>query len=139
MLIVCLGCSTGEADKWARDQPEVVPAEGIVLFQGMPLEDATVVFSPVEGTHAASAVTDSAGRFILKSIRSKSGAVPGEYHVAIIKQQHGDEAPGVDETGAVIPPPMVSAIPEKYAHPKRSKLTAKVSETGSRDLKFDLK
>ncbi|WP_437201128.1 carboxypeptidase-like regulatory domain-containing protein [Planctomicrobium sp. SH664] len=137
LLTVCMGCG-GAGDRWIKSQPNVVPAEGVVLYDGAPVADAIVVFAPVEGNYAASAITDDAGKFVLSCLRNKPGVIAGDYKVTVMKQAVRDEAPQTDETGAVIPPPMENIIPDKYSNPRKSKLTASIPSQGTRELKFDL-
>jgi hypothetical protein len=127
-----------------------VPAKGIVLLDGQPLEGASVVFAPVApGTHAASAVTGSGGKFELKAFPSKAGAVPGSYQVGLQKTvEAGRGEPlnpkefGVDAGHAEkAPPPTLykSLVPEQYENAATSGLTAVIPDAGISDLKIELK
>jgi Carboxypeptidase regulatory-like domain len=134
-----VGCGGGD-DKEKLKRPKVAPAQGVVTYKGAPVEGATVVFSPTAGSTAASAVTDSSGRFSMSAFQSDSGAVPGKYKVSITKKeqppQSAQPAGGHDE-----PTPetaVKSLIPEKYANAEASQLTADIPEGGKTDLTFEL-
>ena len=55
----------------------------ILLADGQPLKGGTVQFIPSQGGLPASGKIDADGRFILKSLKSREGAAPGEYKVRI--------------------------------------------------------
>jgi hypothetical protein len=64
---------------------------GTVTFNGKPVEGATVTFVPKEGAtgepkpQAATAITDSNGRYAIGTFASGDGAIPGEYLVKVTK------------------------------------------------------
>ncbi|MBU6175941.1 MAG: hypothetical protein KGQ60_19215 [Planctomycetes bacterium] len=111
--------------------PKTVPAEGVVLLDGEPVADATVVFIAEQGTFNATGVSDKDGKFQLKAFDEKSGAVPGSYKVEISKS--------VMEKGAGPEVNMKFGLPRKYATFNTSGLTQSIGETGTKDIKFDLK
>jgi len=127
------GCSRYHEDEWSRKWPLRHPAQGFVEFDGSPLEGATVTFFTERvdrGNESFSAVgmTDSAGRFVLKTFRPNDGAVAGT-HIVMIEKSSVD-----DKTGRV-----VTSLPRRYARQETSGLTAEVTEKGPNDFTFQLK
>jgi len=149
VVVLLAGCSGGQ-DAWSQKLPATVPAEGIVLLDGQPVEGASIVLDPVApAKHAASAVTSSGGKFELKAFPSKEGAVPGSYQVGITKQvstgqgaawkpkEFGEDAGHAEKS----PPPTEwkNALPEKYETAQTSGLTVVIPEGGTSKLKIELK
>src|SRR4051794_33800544 len=68
-----------------------VPVEGVVVFDGKPLDKANLVFLPEdasrldEGQRQGSGFTDSEGHFRLETGNSV-GAYPGRYKVTVSKR-----------------------------------------------------
>ncbi|EAQ81948.1 carboxypeptidase-like regulatory domain-containing protein [Blastopirellula marina] len=125
--------------------PGGVEAKGIVLLDGVPLEGATVIFSPSGDGRSANAMTNEAGEFSLGTLEPADGILPGDYQVAIIKSIVDTNKVTLDpqavqeKTGQYPPsPPNIHLVPRKYANPERSGLTATISDEGSRDLKFEI-
>ncbi len=89
LLAVCLGCG-GESFSMA-------PVSGTITLDGKPLVDARVGFEPKRsGKELAAgpgsyANTDQQGRFVLKSLDGRKGAVVGTHRVWIrtIKTKEG--------------------------------------------------
>ncbi len=129
---VVVGCSRYHEDEWSRKWPPRHPAEGLVELDGTPLEGATVTFFTERadrGNEPFSAVglTDSMGRFVLKTFRPDDGAVAGTHIVMIEKSSYDDK------TGRVI-----TALPRRYARQETSGLAAEVTEQGPNDFTFQL-
>src|SRR5215831_14904763 len=61
-----------------------VPVEGVVNFDGHPVEGATVTFITADGKQSASGLTDASGHFSL-STANQPGALPGEYKIVVVK------------------------------------------------------
>jgi len=112
----------------------LVPAVGVVTLDGKPVADAGVIFTPVGGGPAASASTDSNGRFQLHTV-NRPGAVPGEHVVTVTKQ----ETTGLGDFGAVGPGGIKTIwnVPEKYSNPKTSGLEFEVGRN-SGNLQIEL-
>jgi hypothetical protein len=145
VLLLCAGwwgCGN-HVDPHLADWPAVVPAEGVVKYNVQPLDGATVVFSPTAGgEHGGSALTGADGKFVISAFPPDPGAVPGSYKVSVTKmsipatpevtaESHDAEVPPTEA-----PKPL---IPEQYADPARSGLTADIPQAGKQDLVFELK
>jgi hypothetical protein len=131
------GCSSG-----TRRAP-TYPVTGTVTMKGQPLEGATVVFVPAEGSsqEAASGITDAAGKFKLSTFLADDGSQEGEYRIKVSKfdikkptkeeqdkyisieeeqkMQFGDEKPT---------PPAKNLLPPKYANEASSGFTYTVKK-----------
>ena len=61
---------------------------GTVTLQGKPVAGAAITFVPTgEEGEAASAITDSEGKYALTTWEAGDGARPGEYRVKVSKQE----------------------------------------------------
>jgi hypothetical protein len=114
----------------------VVPAGGLVTFEGRAVEGANVIFSPVDGdqTLSSQSVTGPDGRFEMSTHSGGGkfvpGIAPGRYAVAITKL----DTAAVSSTLA----PPKDLLPKKYGNPQTSRLTADVTEGGENDFQFAL-
>lgn len=150
-VITLSGCGGG--DEWTANQPATVEAAGYVKINGMPVEGAAVTFAPVSGKHAASAVTDSNGYFELRAFKSKEGAVPGDYMVAVSKTEEIPESeqrkvkfdPGEDKEhadeaaeGGSVMAGWRNVLPSQFASPVTSGLKAEVPSGGTSELLIEL-
>ncbi len=150
-LGLLVGCGANE--------PDVHYVEGVVTMGGNPLADATVIFSPAEGSQGrpATGKTDAAGVYKLTDMQATyadRGAAAGEYQVSINKasedqieagQGEGGEAidDDAEEQGAEMAPDKVigglkSLVPAKYTRPDTSELTATVQAGRNEGVNFDL-
>jgi hypothetical protein len=140
-VLSCLGC--GGSDSSKANRPKVVPADGLVTYQGKPLEGATIVLSPTgEGKHGASAMSDANGQFQLSTFPPDLGAVPGDYKVAVSKQSVvviPEPPPGMHAEDMPRPPKPKALIPDKFANPEKSGLTTNIPEAGKTDIQIELK
>jgi hypothetical protein len=129
---------------------KLAPVTGTVTYKGAPLKTANIKFMPESGPMAVG-MTDENGKFKL-STNGRPGATVGLHKVAITKMSGGavetaapsnpkpedmmkmqKENMGKKNTGPK------SEIPERYANPDSSKLTADVSAKGAdNDFSFDL-
>src|SRR5262245_18867469 len=89
--LVLTGCSNSSP-------PPTYPVTCTVTSQGKPLAGAAVTFVPAgdEG-EAASAITDSDGKYALTTWRGGDGARPGEYRVKVSKQEQQTVDPSRSE------------------------------------------
>lgn len=131
------GCGM-QSDHWKDARPDTAPASGVVTLNGEPLEGAIVVFQPAapDGI-GASALTDGEGKFELKTFPPEAGVVPGSYAVSVMKTEMPKQQSGSSDDPD--PVHVISVIPEKYASPTESNLTAEIPVEGTDTLEFDLK
>ena len=116
--------------------PATTPVTGEVTLNGQPVAGADVAFMPtVEGPDSApaQAITDDAGRFEVVSLfdqgrTTRTGMVPGAYSVTITQLEPA--------TSTARPPR--NLLPEKYAAPESSELSAEVASEGEQHFKFEL-
>ena len=78
-----LGCSGG---------PAINEVEGVVTSNGKPLEKIQVNFYPNIDGPSSSALTDSSGKFVLKTTDSRSGAVVASHKVTLLVRSTGSRA-----------------------------------------------
>lgn len=124
------------------DAPKLSDVQGVVTFQGAPLSEANVVFTPSSGPIAIG-TTDAEGMFKL-STHGSPGASLGIHHVTIraykpLSPSSKKTAPDADDSEDQAGPPLVSSIPEKYGNPRESGLTAQVEGKKQNVFEFHLK
>ena len=135
------GCS----QKASSNRPQTVAVKGRVTLAGEPLAKATVSFQPDGKGNGAAGITDDGGTFTLSTFAAKDGAVPGKYKVTVTKVD--DTASGGDMTATGYAPPTESSaaskpksvVPEQYADPAKSGLTAEVAAGAANTFDFELK
>ncbi|MCE9630582.1 MAG: DUF4198 domain-containing protein [Planctomycetia bacterium] len=140
------GCSGRMNDKWRQMMPPTFQASGFVEYQGKPLTKATVVFHPRGGdsssARAAAGVTDSAGRFVLTTLKAGDGGAAGPYAVTIHKSilvTRDGRVPKPNEFGDILEPTTEKPlIPEKYFMPDTSGLSAEITPSGRNEFSFTL-
>lgn len=87
MLLLLPACGESESDN-----PATYPVTGTVIYQGSPVENATVVLTPIAGNaQGAMGNTDAEGKFSLTTFETGDGALPGEYKVRVFKYEIVDE------------------------------------------------
>lgn len=119
------------------------PVSGVVTYDGKPLEGASVLFIPQQGS-TGMGTTDSSGKYEI-STAGKPGAPLGKYDVTISKTIHT----GAPKPENPTPEDMAkmaaskegisykSVIPQKYGTPRGgSGLSATVTENGEKNV-FD--
>jgi hypothetical protein len=110
----------------------VVPVAGKVFYRGSPATGAEIVFRHVDPVtkklaEYASGRVEADGSFRLTSYRAYDGAAPGEHQVSITYYSWASGG----ERGA-------NRLPERYARPETSKLTATVEAGGRNEFVFEL-
>lgn len=145
MAMLAASCSRG-------DRPKVVPVTGVITYHNLPVEDASVMFTPIGigKEKAATAVTDAAGKFQLSTFGQADGAVPGQYKVTVFKSppaaETGDIENEVDENKVALqaadqelPETEVKPfLPEKYASAGTTLLDANVKDGEKNEFSFEL-
>ncbi len=88
IMLVCGVFAAATFPGCGGSAPTLVPAEGVLLIDGEPAADISVQFLPdeIEGEPRPTsyAVTDSEGRFTLKTYEQGEGAVLGGHNVILV-------------------------------------------------------
>ena len=136
--ILLSGVGRGESERSIPDK--TVNAEGVLTYQGKPLEDFMVTFHPSGTQRPATGKTDATGRFKLGTNNVGDGAVSGFHKVTAVYvapssgtiQEAGKEEPTAQPAAKV-------QIPKKYFTLDGTDLTVEIPAGGSTELKLDLK
>ena len=127
------GCGPSE---YAATIEPTVPAAGVIMYQGKPLDFYRVSFIP-EGKRPASGMTDKEGRFSLGTNAEGDGAVVGKHTVVVeYVGPPSNEEPG-KETFAP-PPASAVSVPEKFSSAETSGVNIDIPATGNADLEIKL-
>ena len=132
------------------DRPPTYPVTGTVTSQGKPVAGAAITFVPTGNDgEAASAITDSEGKYALTTWEQGDGARPGQYRVKVSKVEQGtvdpsklvqnlsyEEEQRIYVENAKPPPPPKRLIPIKFENEATSGLTHAVEEKATT---FDIK
>lgn len=114
-------------------------------MQGKPVDGAVITFVPTSNEgQAASAITDSEGRYALTTWQAGDGARPGEYRVKVSKQEQQTADPSkmvknlsIEEEQKIYVeskkprPPAKSLVPSKYQDESSSGLSHTVPNASS--------
>ena len=120
----------------------IVTVTGEVLYEGKPAKEIVILFEPksdaVLVSESGLAVTDSSGRFTLKSSSDKRGLEPGNYTVYM--NWKGPDNVN-DEYGDAGPPPgvEVKSNPSPYQFPaERPEIIVSVQGSGKNHFVFKI-
>lgn len=143
-LFAVIGVATLAASGCGKPGPQVHYVEGVVLLDGTPVADATVVFVPrAEDGLVATGRSSADGRFTLTSVRGgkpKGGALVGDYAVTFEKADYDLKGTGKTRDEDMDGVPLIHFIPQQYGDAVKSGLTATV-KTGRNvgpDFRFEL-
>lgn len=104
------------------------PVSGTVTQKGKPLEGAIVAFTPEADGRPASGTTDSSGKYVLTTLVSGDGAVPGSYNISIAKYDQKATLPAKSESGKPADPnDITNEYPEDYNELQASEIAAAIS------------
>ena len=67
--------------------PEIGHVTGTVTLDGRPVEGAMLFFEPTTGGRSSTALTDASGKYELKYIGDRMGALIGDHQVRITKSR----------------------------------------------------
>jgi hypothetical protein len=126
-LISLVGCGGNPAG-----YPATAPVTGTVTLDGVPLEGASITFSPARG-RSSSGTTDAEGKYELNYTGAIQGAMLGTHRVMISKWiTDPDYVPTAEEREWVkegeYQLPSIESLPERYRG-KASELSAEVKDT----------
>ena len=144
VMVLALGaCVSGCEPLADSGRPKTYPVSGTVTMNGSPVANAILSFQLADGSGSAAGVTDSQGRYELTTFAPGDGAVPGQYGVAITQFEKPPASTGVpDDHPDYNPnlPPFVAKnlLPERYAAPDSSGLTATITEGRNEGVNFEL-
>jgi hypothetical protein len=114
-LVAWAGCGGGG--------PAVEKVTGVVTLDGKPVEGATVSFVPAAGGLFASGLTAPDGTFTLNTAapgaKPGSGAVAGDYRVAIVKMESSGQGRTADPNDPSYDP--LASVSENPNAPKKPK------------------
>lgn len=125
-LLMLNGCS--------NSGPQLIEVHGKVTYQGKPVTQGTVSFSPksssVGGIRTGVGAIKSDGSYELQALPGKKGVQPGEYLVSVNSY-----------TGSFIDNDVVYIVPKKFAEPATSGLSVKLPADGDKSVEknFDLR
>jgi hypothetical protein len=135
LLLLMTGCGSSKLDG-------LVPASGTVTFNGSPVEQATIIFSPKSGetqARAASATTDSHGKFSMMTLYPGDGVFPGNYAVTIEKVETTGEVRYIEEKKeAVDDRQIIDLLPVKYNNTNTSDLSVSILARGDKAIELNL-
>lgn len=124
--------------------PQVQYVEGVVLLDGEPVADATVVFVPkaADGL-VATGRSKADGHFTLTSVRGgkpNGGALAGEYAVTFVKADYDLKGTGKTRDDDMDGVPLLHLIPPQYGDAEKSGLAATVKrgKNAGPDFRFEL-
>lgn len=145
--VLAIGCGGAEGD---TGRAETYETTGKITFDGKPVEDATVTFSPTGTQPPAVGRTDPEGNYSLRTYEDGDGAAAGDYTVLVMKETvTAAAAPTHDEVVASGGSPQAhsgapgasttkSELPTKYSSQATSDLKATVTEDGENNFDFNL-
>ena len=122
LILLHVGCTGGPSN------PKTYPVSGVVTQGGKPVENASVVFVPLNAScQPAMGTTDANGKYELTTTVAKDGAMPGKYGVKVAKYDKPVERP-VEEVRDMspeeeqkrynpdekAPPPPKNLLPAKF-------------------------
>ena len=136
LAFMVIGCRTDSGPVLE----EVVPASGVLTYQGKPLEGYVITLLPEDDRRPAVGTSAAQGKFTLGTNDVADGAPPGKHKVTVTwvgpkSSSEATEQP-IDNPALLPKPPVV--LPEKYASPEATDVTVEVPPGGTSDLKIEL-
>lgn len=141
-----VGCGGGGGELQSLREPTFA-ASGVVTYKGEPVADATIGArsTGTKNIVASSGRTDSSGRFSLSTYQPGDGAIAGQHQFTVTKAvTEGDDPSYFDPSSPNYgkPAPKTTTkylVPQKYSSFDTSGLTGEVKDSGTTDLKLELK
>jgi hypothetical protein len=130
-LVGLTGCSNVKLEK-------AVPVEGVLKYQGKPLEGYHVTFQPIEkDRQGASGDTDANGAFKMGTNKPGDGAAAGKHKVGVtFNSQVTEGEPGKEVFKTVTPK---VKLPAKFEDPNTSGVEVDIPADGTKSLEIELK
>ncbi|MBR4833114.1 MAG: hypothetical protein IKU86_02120 [Thermoguttaceae bacterium] len=148
--MICAGCGGSRNGSRA----ELVPAAGVVTYNGEPVADATLEFRSATDVpnSLAAGRADAEGKFILTTDRPNDGALPGSYKVVVKKEVQTIDGMTLDEwlkdqgdDGVGDPPEYdkdklvnEQLLPVQYSSAETTPLTLEVPAKGNKKIAVEL-
>ena len=129
--LVVLVLSLGLLGCGAR-RPPTVPVSGEVQLNGRGVDGATITFFSAAG-RPAHGITDSSGRFSIRTWTAGDGAALGDYVVCVVKEVPAAESS--DDQGYVV---TKNLLPERYSQVDSTPLRVTVGKGADNQFVFDL-
>jgi len=141
LVVAVVGCCQGTTTL----QEGAAKTTVTVTMDGNPVEGASVSFTPTAGGRSATGRTDESGQAEMWTTSAGDGVMAGEYLVSVVKTEV-DPSTVVEDPQAYYeehrrPPPApkkIAIVPQEYANPKKSGLTATVELDAENDVKLEL-
>jgi hypothetical protein len=142
---LCLATTAAALLLFGSGCSRMIKVRGTLLFNGQPVEGATILFENPDGGRPAVGHTDKEGIFQLTTFKQQDGAMAGTYKVAITPPMKVPEVKGykgMGLEGALAqyaeskkhlkekPAPFGADIPDVYRTVKSTPLTQKVPPDG---------
>jgi hypothetical protein len=123
LVLVVLSCTIAGCGPTG---PKLYPVKGTVTWNGEPLPEGDIIFTPATPGDVEDAGKVVGGKFAFE-------ARPGAKKVKITANR--SEGPVDPQMGLA---PRVQYIPPKYSSAEKTTLTAEVTETGKNEFEFTL-
>ena len=162
LLVIAIGIPLAGCEK-SGHLKGLVPAKGIVLYNGQPVSNATITFIPETVSpeqRVAYATTDEQGRFVMTTLQPQDGLAQGKYKITVKKFEASPNSQPTEEEWAAIhgtASPVVSPqnlspslaiaqekasrkhlLPEKYAEEGTTDLEIEIGNKGNTNIQIEL-
>ena len=144
-LVLTVGCK-----KNTGSREGLVPAAGVVMYNGQPVADAEIEMRPATETQVncvAVGRTDEQGKFSLMTDRPGDGALPGTYKTVVKKvvetidgmtKQEFQEKNGNDAQYDKNKVKTEYLVPQKYSDPLNTPLEVEIPAKGDTNITITL-
>ncbi|MDR1269406.1 MAG: carboxypeptidase-like regulatory domain-containing protein [Planctomycetaceae bacterium] len=142
-FLILTGCNNGDPRSKL-----LVPAAGVVLYNGTPLAEASIVLfnkdAPMK--QGGSAITAANGTFTISMYGNRDGTYSGNYAVTISKTEvksslSNEELLDYERRNVPIPEKnyqTISTLPEKYSAVSTTDIRLTIPSKGDKNIKIEL-
>ncbi|MDR0871195.1 MAG: carboxypeptidase-like regulatory domain-containing protein [Planctomycetaceae bacterium] len=119
----------------------LVPAQGVVKFNGEVVAGADITFSPSGDARPGTATTDASGKFSLMTLNPGDGIYPGEYTVTVKKTEVTGEYKRGRVNGKFVAEDTrqyIEHLPAKYGAITTSDIKLTISPKGDKNIEINL-